>query len=205
MEKTLYCIRHGYALHNKLFWDIGTKAYTEFRDTELLEEGYNQAKHLNEIWEKKHDIDLVIVSPCARTLNTASFIFKNVDVPIIAKDFLIEYPIGGNEICNKRKSLSDLKYLYPFIDFKIKDEEMIWPDNRETVSDLKKRISKMLDWISRRKEKKIAIVSHSSFIGQFKDNKIGDEHHELKHCHPYKLKINYDINGNSTFSIMNNE
>ena len=31
MEKTLFCIRHGYALHNKLFWTIGRKAYGEFR------------------------------------------------------------------------------------------------------------------------------------------------------------------------------
>ena len=52
MEKTIYCIRHGYALHNKLFWDIGRRAYNEFRDTPLLEEGYNQAKRLGENWSR---------------------------------------------------------------------------------------------------------------------------------------------------------
>ena len=37
MVKTLYCIRHGLALHNVLFWEIGTDAYTKYNDTRLLE------------------------------------------------------------------------------------------------------------------------------------------------------------------------
>ena len=115
MEKTLYCIRHGYALHNKLFRDIGLRAYTEFRDTQLLEKGYNQARVLNKTWEELHDIQLVVVSPCVRTLDTATFVFKNINVPIIANDFLIEYPMGGYEICNKRKDIDDLRYMYPYI------------------------------------------------------------------------------------------
>ena len=47
----------------------------------------------------------------------------------------------------------------------------------------------MKDWILKRPEKTIAIVSHSSFIGQFKDKKMGDEQNELKHCFPYKITI----------------
>ena len=60
---------------------------------------------------------MVIVSPCQRTLDTETFIFQHINAPTIAKDFLIEYPIGGNEICNKRKDISDLKYMYPYIQF----------------------------------------------------------------------------------------
>ena len=105
MEKFIYCIRHGYAYHNKLFYDIGTRAYSEFRDTNLLQEGYKQAKKLNQTWEDINNIELVLVSPCARALDTALFTFQNKDVPMIAHDFLIEYPIGGDEICNKRKNI----------------------------------------------------------------------------------------------------
>ncbi len=75
MKKTLYCIRHGYALHNKLFWDIGARAYAEYRDTPLLEVGYNQAKRLNRTWDEIDDVQFVIVSPCIRTLDTATFVF----------------------------------------------------------------------------------------------------------------------------------
>jgi len=53
----------------------------------------------------------------------------------------------------------------------------------------------MLDWIGKRPEKNIAIVSHSSFIGMFKDGFIGDENNQLEHCYPYNIKINYDENG----------
>ena len=194
MKKILYCIRHGYALHNKLFNYIGTKAYTEFQDTPLLHEGISQAKNLGNNWKDIDDIELVIVSPCLRTLETAKHIFRSKNKNMIAKDFLIEYPLGI-DICNKRKNVDNLKYLYPYVDFnEINDNELPWPDKKETIDGLKNRINEMFAWISKRPEKKIAIVSHSSFIGQFKDNIIGDEDHELKHCYPYKIIANYDNN-----------
>ena len=52
-----------------------------------------------------------------------------------------------------------------------------------------KRIELLEEQLLQRPEKTIAIVGHSSFIGQFKDKKIGDEEHELKHCFPYKFII----------------
>ena len=194
MEKTIYCIRHGYALHNKLFWDIGRRAYNEYRDTPLLEEGYEQAKKLNSSWNELKNVELVVVSPCHRTLETACFVFKNKNIPFIAKDFLIEYPIGGYENCNRRKDISDLRYKYPYINFEITDDVLNWSERKETILELENRIEEMVYWIGKRKENHIAIVTHSSFLGQFKDKKIGDEKNELKHCHPYKMKLKYDIN-----------
>ena len=44
MRKILYCIRHGTALHNKLFWTMGRKAYTHYHDTPLLEKGWREAE-----------------------------------------------------------------------------------------------------------------------------------------------------------------
>ena len=44
----------------------------------------------------------------------------------------------------------------------------------------------MKDFINSRAEKNIAIVSHSSFLGKFLSNNIGDENNELKHCHIYR-------------------
>ena len=61
----------------------------------------------------------------------------------------------------------------------------------EELLKLENRIEDMLDWIGNRRETRIAIVSHSSFIGQFKDKKIGDENNELRHCHPYKIEARY--------------
>lgn len=195
MIKNLYCIRHGYALHNKLFWDIGNKAYEDYFDTPLLKKGYSQAKILNKNWKEKNKIELVIVSPCSRTLDTAKFVFKDTNVPMIAKDFLIEFPLGGREICNKRKNITDLKFMYPNISFESNTDELEWSTEDESIEELEKRIKKMTNWIGKRKERNIAIVSHSSFIGQFKDKKIGDELNELKHCYPYEIKINFNKEG----------
>ena len=41
------------------------------------------------ISEHIDDVELIIVSPCSRTLETAKFIFKDKNIPMISKDFLI--------------------------------------------------------------------------------------------------------------------
>jgi broad specificity phosphatase PhoE len=190
MTKICYFIRHGYAIHNKLFWDIGERAYSEFRDTNLLYKGYEQCEELRKSWKMLKNIDLVCVSPCVRTLDTALFTFKNHRVHFIAKDFLIEYPTGGTEKCNHRKNISDLEYLYPQIDFsEIENDVFPWNNNKESMVDLKGRIEQMKDWIRKRPERNIAVISHSSFIGMLKDGKIGNENNELKHCFPYPIEI----------------
>ena len=43
MTKLLYCIRHGTALHNVTFWKMGRKAYTDFKDTPLIDKGKMEA------------------------------------------------------------------------------------------------------------------------------------------------------------------
>ena len=197
MNQTLHLIRHGHSLHNELFHKIGVEA---FRipltiDSPLTNEGHLQSIELGNTWQKKPEIDLVLVSPCLRTLETAKFIFRDIKVPMIAKDFLIEFPLGGEEICNKRKDISDLKYMYPNVFFESKDDKLKWSEKDETINELEIRIKKMIKWIGERPEKNIAIVSHSSFIGQFKDKKIGDELNELRHCFPYEIKMCYNENG----------
>ena len=69
----------------------------------------------------------------------------------------------------------------------------MWNATREeTIDELKERIHKLNDFLKKRQETEIAIVGHSSFIGQYKDKKIGllengDE--ELLHCYPYKVEF----------------
>jgi len=186
--KNLYLVRHGYALHNFLFWKIGKEAY-DIRDTQLLQKGVEQATNLGYTWEEKDNIDLVVCSPSIRTLDTATLIFKNTNHKIIALDSILEYPLGSEE-CNRRKDKSTLQTLYPHIDFSnVIFEKLPWNYIHESKYNLHKRQQNFLDWIKQRNEKNICIVSHSSFIGELKDGVIGDEEHELKHCFPYKYII----------------
>ena len=190
MSKDIFCIRHGLALHNVLFWKIGSSVYNKYKDTPLLPEGYEQAKRCRRTWEKIDDIELILVSPLSRTLETMRTIFKHKTIPIIALDELMEYP-HGDERCNKRKRISELELVYPNIDFSnIKyDDDVTYDSFKESISALKKRQEVVKKFIRNRTENNIAIVSHSSWIGQFLFNKIEDEENELQHCLPFQSKI----------------
>ena len=193
MSKSLYLIRHGHSLHNELFHKIGVQA---FRipltiDSPLTQEGHLQSIEFGQSWQKKKEIELVLVSPLTRTLETCMNIFGDTEIPIISQEFLREYPIG-EDTCNKRSSLTLLKNKFPKIEFLLDvDQDTLWiEDSRENMIELEQRLEKMITYLQKRHEKNIAIVGHSSFFGQFKDNHIGylengDE--ELKHCYPYEF------------------
>lgn len=195
MDKTLYLIRHGYSLHNQLFDEIGPEVFEDERvyDSPLIFGGQMQSIELGNTWIKKYDIDLVLVSPLSRTLETCMNIFGDMDVDIICLENLREYPIGQHT-CNQRKSIDFLSNKYPKIKFNIQEnEDTLWtPNNRESIEELNERINDIKGFIQKRDEKNIAIIGHASFIGQLKDNKINYREHgdeELKHCHPYIMNL----------------
>ena len=196
LRKTLYCIRHGLSEHNINYFKYGSKTFYDpmFTDTKLVEDGIHQAISLSESWEKINDIELVLVSPLMRTLQTYDIIFKDLNTPVIALDYIREYPLGL-QTCNKRSTKQEYMKLFPKVDFsnlQTNYDELWFPEREETIDELNIRIDKMLQFIKSRPETHIAIINHSSFIGQFKDKEIkyldnGQE--ELKHCFPYKIKI----------------
>lgn len=191
--KTLYCIRHGTSLHNKLFHEIGRRAYKEYRDTSLLQEGIMEAEKLNTNWDAIDEIELVIVSPLSRTIETALQVFKNKNVPIISIDCILEHP-QSEDICNMRLNKIKLIEKYPLIDFSLLSEnnKLYWHEKYEESQEIKQlnsRIHEFKCFIHTRHENNIAVVSHSSFLSQFMFGKTGDESCELKHCHPYKVNI----------------
>ena len=199
MRKYLYAVRHGEATHNVLFKEVGMMTFFDenYYDTELTDKGFNQAQDLGNKWVDKDKMDLVIVSPLSRTLQTAVNIFKNTKVKIIALDCLKEYP-QGLHTCNRRKTKKELIKLFPTIDFSYLDsnEDLMWSDiDTEPIEELLRRINKMYDFIENTPHKNIALVGHNSFISMIKDQKLNrnqDGLDELKHCHPYKINLTYN-------------
>lgn len=189
MLRKVYCIRHGLALHNVLAKIHGPKIYREYRDTPLVDEGFTQAQKLNKTWDLVNDIDLVLVSPLTRTLQTASTIFDTDNVKTIAHDSLLEYPFGGEEQCNLRKYRSTLENNYPSIDFSNISEVPEWSDTTCTVNDMAIRKKKFIDFLyTFDPDLKIAVVSHSTYL-QYIMYETLDTTIELKHCHPYELLL----------------
>ena len=194
----LYCIRHGIGTHNVSYEKQGMKAFFDKNnyDAELTKEGFNQATELGYSWNEKKNIQLVIVSPLTRTLQTAVNIFNDTNCKIIALDCLKEYP-QGLHTCNKRKPREELKKKFMSVDFSFldSDQDLMWnPSKLETIDELLSRINRMYDFIEKKKLTNIALVGHNGFISMIKDQKFnykenGDE--ELIHCYPYHIPLKF--------------
>ena len=195
MVKTLYCIRHGTSEHNVRYKEVGAIAFHEKMDTKLVDSGIVESTNLGITWDKRDCIDLVIVSPLSRTLETCCNIFKNTSTNIIVLDDLIEYP-QHSEICNKRMNKSHIKQHYPIFDFSQLPEDRQWDSSKtETYKELKDRCNGIKKWILNRPEKNICIVAHCSFLLAFMNDNITKEQIEdicetgIKHCIPYKILL----------------
>ncbi|XP_031273875.1 phosphoglycerate mutase-like protein 1 isoform X3 [Pistacia vera] len=195
--KTLYLVRHAQGIHN-VDGDKNFKAYMspEYFDAHLTQLGWQQVdnlrKHVHETGLSKR-IDLVIVSPLLRTLQTAVGVFggegyeDRMDVvplmvanagnsgraaisslncpPVIAVELCREHL--GVHPCDKRRNISDYQFLFPAVDFSLieSDEDVWWKANvRETKEEVAARGLKFMNWLWTRKEKEIAIVTHSGFL-----------------------------------------
>jgi len=197
MSKLLYCIRHGLAEHNINYLKYGSKTFYDpkFTDTKLVQKGIEQATKLRSDLSKiDSKIELVIVSPLMRTLQTADILFKGLHIPMIALECVREYPCGLHT-CNKRSTKDEYQTLFPTVDFtnlKTNYDEVWFPLREETIDELNIRIEIFKEFILSRPETNIAFVNHNSFIGQMKDQEIkymDDGLEELQHCHPYLIKL----------------
>jgi len=195
MVKTLYCIRHGTSEHNVRYKEVGAIAFHEKMDTKLVDSGIVESTNLGITWDKRDCIDLVVVSPLSRTLETCCNIFKNTSTNIIVLDDLIEYP-QHSEICNKRMNKSVIKQQYPIFDFSQLPEDRQWDSSKtETYKELKDRCNSIKKWILNRPEKNICVVAHCSFLLAFMNDNITKEQIEdicetgIKHCIPYKMLL----------------
>ncbi|CAL9021554.1 unnamed protein product, partial [Prunus brigantina] len=152
----------------------------------------NLRKHVHESGLSKR-IELVITSPLLRALQTAVGVFggegytDRTDIlplmvanagyserpsisslncpPIIAIELCREHL--GVHPCDNRRSISDYQFLFPAVDFSLakSDEDILWKANvRELKEEVAARGLKFLNWLSTRKEKEIAIVTHGGFL-----------------------------------------
>ena len=208
--KTIYLVRHAQGVHNV----EGEKDFAAYKSQALLDAqltplGWSQVDTLRDHVTKcglAKKIELVIVSPLLRTMQTAVGVFGGGSYTdgASASPLMVEgagnsgrQPISslncppflaveacrehlGVHPCDKRSSVTKYRTLFPAIDFSLieNDEDVLWePDVRETNESVALRGMKFFDWLWTREEKEIAIVSHSGFL-----------YHTLnmygKECHP---------------------
>ena len=193
-NKCIYLIRHGEAEHNINYLKYGSKTFYDknYIDTKLTQKGHEQSINLHNSWNNINDIELVLVSPLYRTLQTATNIFKDNNIPILAIEDLREHP-NTCHTCNKRKNKTELVKNFPNINFDniINNKDNIWNDNiEESIDSLELRINNIKNLIKTFNYKNICIVGHNSFISQMLYKKIlllDNNDKEIKHCFPYKI------------------
>ncbi|KAF7005953.1 hypothetical protein CFC21_021033 [Triticum aestivum] len=208
--KTLYLVRHAQGFHNAAEEsDVIDHTSPALLDAQLTPLGWSQVDCLRDHVTKcglAKKIELVIVSPLMRTLQTAVGVFGggNYTDGVSAPPLMVEGaensgrqpisslncpPFLAAEACreqlsvltsDKRSSITRYRTLFPAIDFSLieNDEDVLWgPDIVEANESVAARGMNFFDWLWTREEKEIAVVTHCGFL-----------YHTLnmygKECHP---------------------
>ncbi|WVY92674.1 hypothetical protein V8G54_031762 [Vigna mungo] len=170
--KTIHLVRHGQGIHN-VEGDKNYDAYmkSEYFDAHITPLGWqevdNLRKHVHDSGIMKK-IDLVIVSPLLRTLQTAVGVFGGEGYTDRTDVLPLMVENAGN---SNRAAISSLN-CPPIVAFELCRERMIdsnedtwWKtDVRETKEEIACRGLKFMNWLGTRKEKEIAIVTHRAFL-----------------------------------------
>ena len=165
-------------------------------DARLTRKGVRQAQKLRDMLSRRPSggrpftaFDLVIVSPLTRALETAREIFSEAPgtygghaIPPprmeVSEDCRERY---GRYVCDGRRSLSELHSEFPMFDFTNMSSNMdAWyTDERESAVEVQARAIRLLESLSSRPERCIAVVSHNEFLrhlfGQFGDTLHEDD------------------------------
>ena len=167
MVKKVYLIRHAQSEANAAIDLDNSTFYYDARITDL---GKNDALKLRKLLVGIN-FDLLVCSPLTRTLQTFTNIFpnpiKNTKVLSLVREHLVHS-------CDVGRQPSILQREFPHFDFSELnkywwnndiplDEKEI---NQESIRDLDQRVLCFKEWINKREEKTIAVVSHGTFISR---------------------------------------
>ena len=167
MSKEVYLIRHGQSEANVAL-DLDNPNF--YYDAKLTSNGKKQAQDTQKKL-KNIDFDLMLCSPLTRALQTFSLIFPNLSHEAVILPFVREHSLCSSEV-GRQPSILEKE----FPDFKFNNLKNFWWNNDtyidekkiifESIEDLDKRVLIFKKWIQNRGEKKIALVSHGTFISR---------------------------------------
>ena len=169
--KTIYFLRHAQGEHNIAGEadPIGGYLRDDLLDAVLSEYGVEQCTNFAKMSNFHEELDLIVVSPMRRTLQTAALCFPDaIDrIPFVAVEEVREQT--GMHPCDCRLSIDELKACFPHVCFDeisyIEDPLYhLYLTGREPDAHVLDRGRKFFEWLHRRKESNIMIVTHSAFL-----------------------------------------
>lgn len=159
--KTLYLIRHGQAAHNVQERPWGA----ELIDAQLTSEGRRQAVQLRSRSEHL-PLEAVIVSPLSRAIETALLgltTHRERGIPFVASEDCREQ-FGAN-LPDQRPATAELRRQFGAVDFEgLAATDVLFTPEREPLEALAARANRFLDYLMKRPEQHLGVVTHSSFL-----------------------------------------
>jgi broad specificity phosphatase PhoE len=168
-HKTIHFVRHGEGTHN-----VTTNYHLESEfDANLTAKGRQQAAAAG-VYLALHHLDLVIVSPLSRALQTAEGALQvysehtSHQPPVLIHEACRESMQFGEEPCNRRRTKSEIQALFPFVQDFVHhaheaEHDAMWTGS-ESSEQLEERARSVLNFIAQRRESNICVVTHSVFL-----------------------------------------
>jgi len=155
-RKLFYFVRHGESILN-------ARHIRQGREGGLSELGREKARETG-VRLSRTNFDVMLVSPYERTKETAEIIAEKVKIakPVEYLELLIERK-NPTEIVGKSADDPSVTYIVDTIDRSFHEDNFRYSDE-ENFSDLKDRARNLLEYLEKRKERKVLIVTHSIFL-----------------------------------------
>eukprot|EP01117_Protostelium_nocturnum_P013705 TRINITY_DN5143_c0_g1_i2.p1 TRINITY_DN5143_c0_g1~~TRINITY_DN5143_c0_g1_i2.p1 ORF type:complete len:222 (+),score=81.59 TRINITY_DN5143_c0_g1_i2:207-872(+) len=177
-QQRVFLCRHAEAQHN------ATLDYS-IKDPVLTPKGEEQAKNIDKAYPNLFEtgfLDLIVISPMRRTIQTALFSFCKLGVPIVIHPEIQE---AGQCPCDTGSDVEVLQKEFPFLDFSNVPQEWnsksgFWSCEPQS---LRKRAASFRKWLKSRKERNIAIVTHGAFLSFIVDGFRGFANVEVREVH----------------------
>jgi broad specificity phosphatase PhoE len=187
-SKVVHLIRHGQGFHNLLgdLWkDFGQQVditapdnpynRPEVFDPPLTAIGRKQAAALQEHTRDLENVELIVVSPLRRAIETALLACAHLTpeayhsdrpaVPFVGHPDLHEQRLVN--ISDRRRSMSEIRRDFPMVDWSMiaDEEDPLWEDEvPEPASSVSDRAYRFLLWLRARPESEVVIASHSAWL-----------------------------------------
>src|SRR3989344_6799912 len=154
--KLIYFVRHGETESN-------VKRIKQGPEGSLTEKGREQALATAKRFPKhKGRPQVIISSPYKRTKETAEIIGKELNMDVEYSDLLMERK-NPTEIIGHEVREREVRQIIDRLDKSFHNDNLRYADEENFV-DLKERAKKLLDYIARRPEKRIIMITHGVFL-----------------------------------------
>lgn len=152
--KKIYFVRHGQS-------EFNAQRLAQGSEGNLSEKGRAQAELIGKRFEHI-PVDVVIASPWPRAQQTADIINTHIKKPLELSDLFRERR-KPSVIIGRSKDEPDVKQIMDFID-KGFHEDNVRHSDEENFLDLKNRSREALEFLEKRPEKRILVVTHGFFM-----------------------------------------